>query len=131
MPQTDTKQTRPEPVDQTRLNRFAARLQAEAKRLDLSQAEIARKVGVERAAVNHWFRGRNAPTLAQMVRLSDQTGISLDYLWLDLPKEDPRILALAKRIGQMNPREMAALDTLFGAAATDQRVEKTGYKPRR
>ena len=44
-------------------DRFRARLLESIERTGLSQGEVARRIGVKRAAVNSWCKGRNTPPL--------------------------------------------------------------------
>ena len=50
----------------------------------LSQTELAKRLGVTPAHLNHWIRGRRAPTVANLKRISEATGISLERLAADL-----------------------------------------------
>ena len=40
----------------------------------VSQAYVARKLGVTRAAVNNWCRGHNRPNLCKAIRLEQLSG---------------------------------------------------------
>lgn len=46
----------------------------------LTQAELAKKLGVTRAAVNAWEMGISTPSTAYLVELADFFGVSVDYL---------------------------------------------------
>ena len=47
---------------------------------DLSQEEVAEKVGVSRQTMSNWETGKNYPDIASVITLSDVYGVSLDSL---------------------------------------------------
>ena len=51
----------------------------------VSQAYVARKLGVTRAAVNNWCRGNNRPNLCKAFRLEELSGGSVPAkLWMEI-----------------------------------------------
>ncbi len=50
----------------------------------LTQVELAKRIGVNQGHLNHWIKGRRAPTVANLKRISDKTGISLEKLAKEL-----------------------------------------------
>lgn len=124
------EQERPEKLPPEVLQGIGERWKIEAERLSISQADIARAAGITRAAVNHWFRGKNPPSLHQIHRVAmAHPRISLDFLFRgQRPYADP-VLALAERIASMPKEEMDALEKLFRGHAPDQRVETTYGRP--
>jgi transcriptional regulator with XRE-family HTH domain len=50
----------------------------------LSQVELAKRIGVNQGHLNHWLRGRRAPTVANLKLIASKTGISLERLARDL-----------------------------------------------
>jgi transcriptional regulator with XRE-family HTH domain len=50
----------------------------------LSQVELAKRIGVNSAHLNHWLRKRRAPTVANLKLIAEKTGISLEKLAKDL-----------------------------------------------
>src|ERR1700682_4940544 len=63
--------------------RFAGWLQASMRTRGLSQAQLARSVGVADTQISRWRRGQVVPTLPYLQRLADTFGIervSLDRL---------------------------------------------------
>lgn len=46
----------------------------------MSYPELAEKLGVTEAAIYHYVKGRNRPNAANLVRLSEITGISCGEL---------------------------------------------------
>lgn len=51
----------------------------------LTQAELARRLGVTRSGVNSWEMGLTTPSTAYIVELALLFGVSTDYL-LDMPE---------------------------------------------
>ena len=46
----------------------------------LTQAEVARRLGISRAGVNAWEMGLSVPSTPYVVELAKQFGVSTDYL---------------------------------------------------
>lgn len=61
-------------------SKFCQRLFERRDELDLSQVNIAKKLGVTEGTVRHWESGRFVPSLHSAVALADILEISLDYL---------------------------------------------------
>ena len=55
------------------------------KNFALSQAQLARMLGVTRSSVNAWERGASAPSIQTLVQLSDFFKVSSDFL-LGIPR---------------------------------------------
>ncbi len=55
-------------------------LRGERCRLDLSQDELAEKLGVSAPTVRMWESGRAKPSAANLLAMSDLFGCSTDYL---------------------------------------------------
>lgn len=51
-----------------------------AERREISDAELARRLSVERATINHYRLGRRQPDLAMIARLAATLGVSASYL---------------------------------------------------
>lgn len=51
---------------------------------ELSQTELAKRLGVHQGQLNHWLHRRRAPTVANLKLIAEKTGISLDKLARDL-----------------------------------------------
>lgn len=47
---------------------------------NLTQQELAKKLGVSGAAVTRWERGNNGPKRARLKQLSEALNVPLDYL---------------------------------------------------
>lgn len=62
------------------LEMFQVRLKALRERAGLSQAALAKKVGVGQSTVGMWESGRNKPENAKLEALANLLGVSTDYL---------------------------------------------------
>lgn len=62
------------------LFRMGERIKNLREASNLTQAELARKLGLSRSAVNAWEMGLSVPSAAYVVALSKQLGVSTDYL---------------------------------------------------
>jgi transcriptional regulator with XRE-family HTH domain len=58
------------------------------KEKDLTQAEVAKAVGVHQRHVSSWETGKTMPSLETLLKLSKFFGVSIDYLVSDnIPRE--------------------------------------------
>lgn len=53
---------------------------------DLTQADLARSVGVSTSAVAQWFIGETEPTRSNLDKIVEAFDITLSEFWGDLPK---------------------------------------------
>lgn len=79
----------------TKPTTFADRLKAAARLREWSQAEIARRLGVTRGAVTHWYSGRSEPAGATLALLADSLGVSARWLVSGVGDERPYAAAPA------------------------------------
>lgn len=63
-----------------RSNEFASNLRAYRAKADLSQVELAKRVGVNKDSVGNWEDGKYMPSLGIAVRVANTLGVSLDQL---------------------------------------------------
>ena len=56
------------------------RLRARTEHRGLSGAELGRRVGASQPVVSRWLSGSRLPELAALVSLSDELGVSLDWI---------------------------------------------------
>lgn len=104
-------------------NRFGQWLEATMQTRNLTQAEMAREVGVADAQVSRWRRGQVRPTVYHLQRIADTFGVSrvnLDLLagypvgeegaQLDEPEREAEIQAYQARLRRVMeervPREL-------------------------
>lgn len=66
---------------------FKDRLIKLRKELNLTQEELAQKIGYTRTAISAWEIGRNEPSNADTIKLAEYFGVSTDFL---LGKSDIR-----------------------------------------
>ena len=59
---------------------FKDRLIKLRKELNLTQEELAKKIGYTRTAVSAWEIGRNEPSNADTIKLAEYFNVSTDYL---------------------------------------------------
>lgn len=57
-----------------------ARLTILRKDKGMSQADLARRLGVNRALISGYERGKFSPSEAQLMKLADVFGVTTDYL---------------------------------------------------
>src|SRR5690606_36337974 len=78
---------------------LARRLQERAKQLGISNAEAARRVGLEERRYAHYASGRREPDLATLIRIAETLGTTPNWL-LGLSaaiSDDPKIASLLDR----------------------------------
>lgn len=78
---------------------FKDRLIKLRKELNLTQEELAQKIGYTRTAISAWEIGRNEPSNADTIKLAKYFGVSTDYL---LGKSDIRNPEKLKNIPHAN-----------------------------
>ena len=59
---------------------MAERIKFLREKLELTQVEIARRLGISRAGVNAWEMGLSVPSTQYVVELAKIFGVSTDYL---------------------------------------------------
>jgi len=59
---------------------IAERIKLLRKQHDLTQASLAKRLGITRASVNAWEMGISVPSTQYIVELSQIFGVSADYL---------------------------------------------------
>ncbi len=61
-------------------NDFGERLTAARDKRDMNQAELAKRAGLQAAAIGHFERGRRKPSFANVRALAKALNVSSDYL---------------------------------------------------
>ena len=62
------------------MSSFSDRLKELRDSRELSQLDLARKIGVSQRAVSYYELGKNIPTLDVLIRIADFFDVTLDYL---------------------------------------------------
>ena len=57
-----------------------SKLQAALNSVDMSQAELARRIGVTRAAVSNWIRGHAVPQLGHVLKIAEILDMSVSEI---------------------------------------------------
>ena len=79
---------------------------------NLSQEELAYKLGVSRQAVSKWELGPSLPETGSIICISDLFNVSLDYLLKDAPENDGIEKLVLRFIGSANSMTDAAKDLI-------------------
>ena len=89
-------------------NDLAVRFTALRKKVNLSQKDFARSIGVSQSLIADIERGSREPSRKVLVAIAKKYGVSLDWLLLGVgsmegaqPKENPEVEALKKEIAQL------------------------------
>ena len=59
---------------------FAERLKELRKQANLTQVELAKRLGIGQSSYADWERGRKKPTQEHLVKISQVFSVSIDYL---------------------------------------------------
>lgn len=76
------------------MSSWAARIKSQMKEIDITQEELANKMGITRSAITHYLAGRRVPPLRQFQKLA--AILKTDPAWLQFGKVEERNLAAAK-----------------------------------
>lgn len=88
------------------MNTWSGRLKSKMHELELTQEELARKLGVTRSAVAHYVQGTRHPPLKQVMKLA--AILKVDPAWLQFGKsQEP---TKPKQQGQKNENRIPILD---------------------
>ncbi|WP_094607706.1 hypothetical protein SPSIL_009330 [Sporomusa silvacetica DSM 10669] len=92
--------------------------------MNLSQAALARAVGVQQSTVASWEKGRTEPDTVMVGRLAQALKVTSDHL-LDIQSEQlvlPEGVAdLAKKIADLSPSDRAVVEKVVAALGTDDK----------
>lgn len=64
-------------VDPIRISLVAARVNAK-----MNQREMAEYVGVDISTISNWEKGRSEPSTSQLRKISEVSGIPMDYIFV-------------------------------------------------
>jgi transcriptional regulator with XRE-family HTH domain len=88
---------------------FGSTIQCLRKQCGLTQAQLARRLGVSRRTIGFWERDWTRPHPRRIGPLAEALGCSVSELvngvqWRILPTIDMRMAALEKRVGELERR---------------------------
>jgi len=90
----------------TRNNNTAARLNAALNAKHLKQVDVARKTGISKGTIAHYFAGDYAPKYDKLEKIAAALGVSPDWLMgKDVPPENT---ALPRLIREQNESRLLA-----------------------
>ena len=114
---------------------FKDRLIKLRKELNLTQEELAQKIGYTRTAISAWEIGRNEPSNADTIKLAEYFGVSTDYLLgksdvrnpekVDIDKAD---VAFASGIKGLNETNQMIIKNTIEALLAKQEKDIVEYK---
>jgi len=107
------------------MGKFPQRLKKALARADnVTHKHIADLVGISRASVTHWLRGKNSPNPDQLAIIAKELKVSVDYLCgLD---QETWIYELPQRLVEF-VKEEALSDPVYLELATY--IKKSGVSP--
>lgn len=91
---------------------FSQRLKAVRERRGLSQAELAKKAGLQPTAISHFETAGRSPSFDNLRRLSDALSVSADYLMGRSEKEEmvgPKAESLFRDIEKLSADDLEAM----------------------
>jgi transcriptional regulator with XRE-family HTH domain len=113
------------------LSAFAERMKQARELKELSQADVARKTGLQPSHISHFETGKRAPSFENLKSLADALGISTDYL---LGREvktravGPTIQSVVRHAEKLTQSDLETLatfaETLAGRRRRDDRRTK-------
>ena len=97
---------------------FSSRLKELRAKKGLSQAELAKRLGVTQQAVGRWERDKNLPDNDILKKISVMFGVSLDYLLDNNTQRNDGLPPLTPKDERQIARDLENMvDSLNGAAA--------------
>ncbi len=111
---------------------FANRLIDLRRARDMSQDDLAQKIGVKAGQVSHFETGRRHPSLLVLKRLADALGTSMDYLTgrTDDPELRSRqdlgnsvVARINRTVESLNPGQQDMIERMIRNLAEDNAKE--------
>lgn len=97
---------------------FSSKLRELRAKKGLSQAELAKRLGVTQQAVGRWERDKNLPDNDVLKKISVMFNVSIDYLLDNQTHQKDSLPALTPKDERQIARDLESmLDSLNGAAA--------------
>ena len=100
------------------------RLRGRRKSLGLSQAEIARRLGIDQSTVAKWETGPNSPRTAVMQRLAEVLDVSI--AWLLAGDEAGTLPQPVMPAGERGGRDLPILSTTSSVGEADFKIGDGG-----
>src|SRR5438093_10214102 len=106
-------------------NTVAARLRMAREMAGLSQAQVAKKLGLHRPSVTEMEAGRRSVTADELVVLADTYAVSVDWLTrgadakIDLAQQ--RVELAARELGKLKPKDVDRLLQVLAALREKER----------
>ena len=93
---------------------MAKLIKARVSDLEMTQADLAKKLGVSPQLVSDWVQERQLPHYAHFAKLSEFLGVSVGYLCMEKPAKGETLHTvaadLALKLGRKLTMELAELD---------------------
>ncbi len=110
------------PSDERMREVLAARLRMAREMAGLSQAQVAKKLGLHRPSVSEMEAGRRTVSADEMMKLAELYGVTI--AWLTDTKEmenvsDARIHLAARELARLKPKDVERLLKLLAAIKQD------------
>lgn len=96
--------------------RLGKRLSAFLNALNMSQVELAQKVGVTPASVNNWCKGIKIPRMPKIDKICEVLGITRSQLMDDTPegnKDLEEAIELYQRVQSLSPEKQAEFQSFL------------------
>lgn len=97
------------------------------KQKNLSQGDLADKIGVSRDAIGKYERGDIMPTADKAKKMADVLGVSLDFLMSDAAKEDTvdkDMLQRMQELQKLPDTDKDKITSIIDAFIRDTRAKK-------
>ncbi len=85
---------------------LSEKIYALRKKNNLSQEELAEKIGVSRQAISKWESGTSLPEIEKLISLSEYFNVSIDYLVKE-QAEDEQMEEKPKAANEIKPQNRA------------------------
>lgn len=105
---------------------YAYRLRELRKQNNLSQSEVAEKLGISASAYGFYEQGKTIPNAESLNVLADLYDVSTDYLlgraiFPNSENEDPEIKILARKAKSLTPEQLKAVQAVIDSYERDKK----------
>src|SRR5437879_9368217 len=110
-------------------NSFPVRLSELRERKSLSQADLAKRTGLQVSAISHFENARRSPSAANLQRLADALEVSTDFPLgraVDPSPVGPTVSRLLSDYAQMSTDDQENLVRFASVLATKSRTQSSG-----